>query len=83
MATEKTIKEVHKGEKCKVMWRSISSRMGSDGGYTEDHIEVTDETSEAAYKTAEKIIQRITSPAGPSEEELPINKRASKCVDVV
>jgi len=84
----KETKEVHKTEfvdkqKAKVLYEY----------YTRDkydlemsgRIEVFDDTSEAAYKTFEKVMDKtLPSPDAPAEEEFKVveNRRASKAVEV-
>lgn len=73
-------KEITK-DKCKVVYHHSYGNYGADGGYGEVYMEVTDETSQKAYETVQKLMFDCT-PEGEPEGKVKVNKRASSAVDV-
>jgi hypothetical protein len=80
-------KEISRGEKCVVSMyeeRCTYSDGSNPGGYSILHYSVTDDTSEKAYATLQKMLYDIPPPAPDSDNDAfpKMNKRASKAVDV-
>jgi len=87
MTDQTTIKETkevhHPTEKCRVTWHSINNIVGAEGGYIEDFIEVTDETSEKARETMEKMILTRAAVAPQESQDKPkVSERASRAVEI-
>lgn len=69
-------------DRCKVVYHHSYGSYGSEGGYGDIYVEVTDDTSQKAYETVQKLILGLEEQQDPNEPPVKINKRASSAVDV-
>lgn len=79
-------KEISKEEMCVVEFSEQSGDWGSDGGHRSTYFKVTDKTSKEAYSTLREMLIDLSIQAPENSEQpedIPVNKRANRAVDIV